>query len=519
MGAEFHLLPPILQMAIMDNNHPNPLVDINPPSGNHHFGSRPFTLMESAHIGTERILKFCLELTEGDPVAVFYDDTTKDVATIFRETADRIGLKPIMQAVPRSRQFDFRHGEDLTQEEMEVLWKTKATISCLTDDPRGTSYRKRLVEDSLQEAESRVAHMPGATLDLLSMAAEIEYEEAAKMCDYLGATMALGRTATLQTFVLGADGLPLTGQPDYLLHMELGGPSRLPITSSGTIPPGTWGNVPGGETFIAPMEDTASGTFVLNGAFTDYVLRPPAHLVLHFERGQLVRTEGDAHAIASFEELFKQAIELGDPNCKHVAELGIGVNRGVRPLTGKSLFDEKIYGTAHIALGDSDRFGGRHASAIHEDLVTLRPSLWIDDSPVLTRGRLVFDNDYWQDRLDSGPGGAPPPILSAPVHSTLRRTAINTSEREGGLRVEHEVGANRNRRCSYAVGHPSASRVLAKLHRIIPQSPGTISISDLVSRAAAEGVSEMIVRRGLWALIRHHLIEVIEQSPQNTSRP
>lgn len=463
-------------------------------------------------LGSERILQFCLELKPGSSLAIFHDETTSDVAEVLQQAATAMHINPVVRNVSCERQFGFCQGDELAAEDMEALWETRAMISCLTDDPSGTSFRKKLLEDGLRDTDSRVAHMPGATLELLAMAAEIEYEEAGQMCDYLGAVLALGRDAELETYALDAEGQPKEGpEHRHVLRMELGGSERLPITSSGTIPSGTWGNVPGGETFIAPIEGSAEGSFVLNGAFTDRVLKPPAHLVLYFTGGALVRVEGDPDAARAFNVLFVQAMARRDPHWKDVAELGIGVNRGVRQLTGKSLFDEKIYGTAHIAVGDNDRFGGRHASAVHEDMVTIRPSLWVDGSPVLARGRLVYDLDLWRDRLDAGAAA----VHGAPGSNVVQRTIINTSDSLGVLRVNHEVGANRNRRCTYTVGDQQASRVLARLHRLTPKLPAApLPVDELLRRARAEGLDEPTVRRGLWILVRHHLIDVRDPASQ-----
>ncbi len=90
--------------------------------------------------------------------------------------------------------------------------------------------------------------------------------------------------------------------------------------------------------------------------------------------------------VRSFEALFKAAIDDGDPNWRILAELGIGANDGVRQLKGVSLVDEKCLGTVHIALGDNSTFGGRNESAVHEDLVTLAPTLNIDGKPILQKG-------------------------------------------------------------------------------------------------------------------------------------
>jgi leucyl aminopeptidase (aminopeptidase T) len=71
-----------------------------------------------------------------------------------------------------------------------------------------------------------------------------------------------------------------------------------------------------------------------------------------------------------------------------VAELGIGTNEKAI-LTGNILEDEKILGTAHIAFGASAAIGGNVQVPVHLDVVSMRPEVTIDDTPVVLEGRLL----------------------------------------------------------------------------------------------------------------------------------
>lgn len=60
-----------------------------------------------------------------------------------------------------------------------------------------------------------------------------------------------------------------------------------------------------------------------------------------------------------------------DPGARRLGELGIGTNSGIQVPTGNILFDEKIGGTVHLAIGKSyPETGGVNASAVHWDLIT-----------------------------------------------------------------------------------------------------------------------------------------------------
>ena len=123
-------------------------------------------------------------------------------------------------------------------------------------------------------------------------------------------------------------------------------------------------NMPGGEVFVCPLEDTAEGVI----EFSEF---PAHHAGGHVEGMRLVFRRGEVvEATArSGEELLHQALATDD-GAKRLGELGIGCNEGITKPMGSALFDEKIAGTIHLALGGSYTFlGGTNESRIHWDVV------------------------------------------------------------------------------------------------------------------------------------------------------
>ena len=145
-------------------------------------------------------------------------------------------------------------------------------------------------------------------------------------------------------------------------------------------------NMPGGEVFYAPVEDSANGVV----EFGEFPALREGHEVtgarLVFRDGVVV--EADAQSGAEF---LHEALDL-DAGARRLGELGIGCNEGVTRYMKNTLFDEKMAGTVHLALGQSYTFiGGRNTSAIHWDLVKdLRAGgrLYAD-------GELVQENGSW----------------------------------------------------------------------------------------------------------------------------
>ena len=122
-------------------------------------------------------------------------------------------------------------------------------------------------------------------------------------------------------------------------------------------------NMPSGEVFTGPLETSATGTirFDIPSAVQGTLV---GGVELTFEEGKVV----SAHADEGDDLLQAQ---LGtDSGARFLGELGIGTNRQIQRPTKSILFDEKIGGTVHLALGQSYReTGGTNASAIHWDLI------------------------------------------------------------------------------------------------------------------------------------------------------
>ena len=141
-------------------------------------------------------------------------------------------------------------------------------------------------------------------------------------------------------------------------------------------------NMPGGEVFCCPLEDSAEGVVT----FSEFAQRGWGGLV---EGARLVLRDGvvvDASA-ARGEDVLQAALDTDDGS-RRVGELGIGCNTGVTRYLRNVLYDEKMAGTVHIALGAGLPIaGGSNPSALHWDLV----------KDLRHGGRLFFDGELVQE--------------------------------------------------------------------------------------------------------------------------
>lgn len=142
-------------------------------------------------------------------------------------------------------------------------------------------------------------------------------------------------------------------------------------------------NVPGGEIFFCPLEDSVQGTIRF-----DFPSGKVQGATLTLRDGVVV----DAHADAGEDDLIG-ALDT-DGGSRRFGELGVGCNEGITRHLHNVLFDEKMAGTVHLALGDGFSFlGGQNHSALHWDLVKdLRPGgkLYADGELLQENGRWLF---------------------------------------------------------------------------------------------------------------------------------
>jgi aminopeptidase len=128
----------------------------------------------------------------------------------------------------------------------------------------------------------------------------------------------------------------------------------------------SFGNLPAGEVYLAPLEGTSEGVMVVEYAPTRKLTSP---LELVVQGGSVVEIRGDEPYRSKLEQKFAESNKN-----RNIAELGIGTNdRATRP--DNILEAEKILGTIHIALGDNTGFGGMVSTPFHEDYVFYRPTL------------------------------------------------------------------------------------------------------------------------------------------------
>jgi aminopeptidase len=145
-------------------------------------------------------------------------------------------------------------------------------------------------------------------------------------------------------------------------------------------------NMPGGEVFYSPVEDATEGVVTFS-EFPAVIGPDEATGVRMVYRGGRVV---EASAASGEAELYARLDR--DEGARVLGELGIGCNPGIQRHTKETLFDEKMYGTVHLAIGAGIPFvGGKNQSAVHWDMVKdLRQG-----GQIYCDGELVQENGEW----------------------------------------------------------------------------------------------------------------------------
>ncbi len=175
----------------------------------------------------------------------------------------------------------------------------------------------------------------------------------------------------------GADTVRIQGEQTDL---TIGIRGREGVVSAG------FRNMPDGEVFYSPVEDSAEGVITYAEIPAVYLGHDVVGARLVFRRGEVVE------ATAEEGEEFLRQVLATDDGARRLGELGLGCNPRITRFTRNVLFDEKIDGTVHLAVGASYTYtGGRNESAVHWDMVKdLRPG-----GEIAVDGEVVQRDGAW----------------------------------------------------------------------------------------------------------------------------
>lgn len=143
-------------------------------------------------------------------------------------------------------------------------------------------------------------------------------------------------------------------------------------------------NIPCGEIFMAPVRESVEGSIKFDYPAVESG-KEVSDIYLEFKKGKVIKYD------ALKNKVFLKEMLKTDKNSSYVGEFGIGMNPKIKKFTKNLLFDEKIGGTIHLALGMAYKEnGGGNDSAIHWDIVKK-----MDRGRIILDGKVIQENCKW----------------------------------------------------------------------------------------------------------------------------
>ncbi|HWQ17939.1 MAG TPA: aminopeptidase [Sulfolobales archaeon] len=310
------------------------------------------------------ILRTNLGLKSGERLVVITDTEKIEIGRAMFNAGLELGSEAILVVMrPRSR-----NGEEPPEHVRAAWFESDVFIAPTKYSLTHTQARRQAVERG-----ARGATMPNINRDIFIRTLSINYKESViPLCRKMLETI----KGCSEIRILSELGTDISfSVRDREFHVDEGIYDK----------PGSWGNLPAGEVYIAPLEGTAEGMVVVDGSISGGVglVKNPVRIAV--KGGRAVSIEGSDEA----RELLRILKSVGrDEAFNFPAEFGIGCNPAAK-LSGVVLEDEKILGTIHLALGDNSTFGGSVRAGVHIDVVLTKPTIYID-------GRLVIEKGSWK---------------------------------------------------------------------------------------------------------------------------
>lgn len=299
----------------------------------------------------------CLAVKKGESVLVITDLPERKIGYALWEAAKEVGSEAmLLEILPRSS-----NGE----EPPEAVAKFMKDFDVLMI-PTSKSMSHTKARRDACEAGARCATLPGILEDTMQRTLNADYHEIAKRSIKLAEIVSQGKVAKVTTPAGTEITMSLEGRE---CHADTG------LVHN----PGDFSNLPAGEAYIAPVEGSANGIIIVDGAMVGKV-KTPIKIVVR--DGFATQITGDRSA-EELEKILEPFGQLG----RNIAELGIGTNHKAQ-IVGSVLEDEKVMGTVHMALGDNKSMGGNVSVPSHLDGILLKPTLWIDDKKIMEDGEL-----------------------------------------------------------------------------------------------------------------------------------
>ena len=344
----------------------------------------------------EVLTNYSLPIKKGQEVAIMCDVAARDAAIAVYKEVLKLGAYPLLiPAFSGEKDIIFKYGSP------DQIAHTSYLMKALYEK---TDHLIRLIADENTKCLSNVdpkliALQQESTKEIVHIMIERESKGEFFWTLTVIPTNATAQEASMsledyQSFVFGAELLdaeqPIEAWKEVSRVLGTHGEFRfvgldtdLTMSCKGR----TWvncdgrKNFPDGEVFTGPVEDTVNGTIRFTYPLI-YLGNEIEDVRLTFKDGEVVEATA-----SKGEELLLEILKI--EGATRVGEIAIGTNYGIQQFTKHMLFDEKIGGTMHLALGRSiPESGGKNNSTIHLDILKDMK----EGGRIYADGKLFYEN-------------------------------------------------------------------------------------------------------------------------------
>jgi aminopeptidase len=307
-------------------------------------------------------LKEVMNIRKGEVALIVYDDYAKDVCDITGKALEQEGVTVYEYRLPESQRPLTSMPDDLA--ELLGMAGPDLVFNQIKGIAEETPFRIGLhCEESAYGA--RVGHSPDINMSMIEHPMTADFKDIKK------------KAGMLEERFHGVKGIRITTVAGTDISFSIEGRG---FSNDLSIEKGRAGNLPAGEIWCAPIENSMNGTIVCDGSIGDLgQVKEP--LTIAVKNGKISSVESrDTEMAKEVDRLVRV-----DEDASLVGEFGIGLNPKAR-LTGLMLEDEKAAGTVHIAFGqNTDMIGGQNNSMTHRDFLFLAPTIVTDTGKIIMK--------------------------------------------------------------------------------------------------------------------------------------
>lgn len=303
------------------------------------------------------VLSICMGAKADEQVLILTDSGKFDLAHVFAIAGRELGLSTTLLEINQQKGGEMPKLASKALENADV---------CLIITSSSFTHTKARAAATMRGC--RIASMPTITQDIVDTTCGADYSEITAMSEKI--VSLFDRASSLKvTSSLGTD-----------ITLDISG--RFGIADTGILTEKcAFGNLPAGESMIAPVEDKGNGTLVVDGVIGHLgVLETP--ITLEIENGKIISIQGDDGKLQEFLNNF-------NANVDKIAEFGVGTNK-LTKLCGNPLCDEKVFSTVHFGFGNNLFMGGQQDCNMHFDMIINNPTVYLDDKCIIKDGKHIY---------------------------------------------------------------------------------------------------------------------------------